>query len=170
MHLRVYTFFPQKKIQGTVHILFKVATLEQRDCLRQSLIFILYLFCLNAQVHITVILKMKAGVILEIVVHFVCWFSASTKRKHTHAHTYNLVTVILFLKIIEDAPPRLSDNPSLPAQSQSSLGTSTGSFCTSSCWVLPLVSACESMYEPELGTEGKMMDLGASALVVYPSG
>lgn len=58
----------------------------------------------------------------------------------------------------------------LPVQGQGSLGPSMGSFCTSSCWVLPLVSACESMYEPRLGTEGEMMDFGASALAVYPSG
>ena len=58
----------------------------------------------------------------------------------------------------------------LPVQIQDLLGTSTGSFCSSSCWVLPLGSACESVNEPKLGTEAKMMELGASALVVYLSG
>lgn len=69
--------FPRKKMQETAHILFEVATFQQSDWLRENHIFILYLFCWDAQPHIIVILKMKAGVILEIVVHFVCWFSTS---------------------------------------------------------------------------------------------
>lgn len=67
--------FPRKKMQETAHILFEVATFQQSDWLRENCI--LYLFCWDAQPLVIVILKMKAGVILEIVVHFVCWFSTS---------------------------------------------------------------------------------------------
>lgn len=61
-------------------------------------------------------------------------------------------------------PPRLSRNPP-PRQSQVFWGPS--SFCTSSCWVLPLASAelipltplaFESVNEPKLGTEEEAMD------------
>ena len=69
--------FPRKKIRETAHIPFKGATFQQSDWSRENRIVILYLFCWNAQPHITVILKMKAGVIWEIVVHLVGWFPTS---------------------------------------------------------------------------------------------
>jgi hypothetical protein len=60
-----HTFFPQKKIQGIIPMPFKRARLEKRDwgSEEREFYFHLRLFCSTALLHVTVIFKVKAGVI-----------------------------------------------------------------------------------------------------------
>lgn len=77
---KIHSFLQKENIKNCSHKLHEEGSCEQRDWRREEgLIFILYLFCFNAQLDITVILKMKAVVLWEIVDHFVHWFSTSLR-------------------------------------------------------------------------------------------
>lgn len=117
----VYTFFffLWKKMQGTVDILFKVATSSRGTGgpRRESHIFILYLFCLNAQLHIILILKIKAGVIWETVVHFVCWFSSSLYYNKICTFIHTTYDCYFIFKNNKEYSSKLHYNPTLCPES-----------------------------------------------------